>query len=255
MADEIVVISPKDINESKALSKDLANSALMPQVLRKKPEDVLAIVLTGAELGLAPMQAIRGIHIINGKASLSADLMGALVKRSAVCEYLQLTESTGERATYKTKRKGDPEATTLTFTLAQAKAAGVTGNPTWAKYPDAMLRARCLAAICRAVYPDLCLGLYDADSGEIVESSAVQDEPVTLQHAHVEKVKAELKTAITDAEFTPVAPVASPTMAERIKDAKTAAELAVLVPELGKLPEQERQALRGLYMDRKAELS
>jgi hypothetical protein len=249
MSDDIVVIAPKDVAESKALSKDLANSALMPQALRKKPEDVFAIVLAGAELGLAPMQAVRGLHIINGKVGLSADLMGALVKRSPACEYLQLVESTGQVATYRTKRRGDPEPTTISFTLAQAKAAGITGNPQWGKYPDAMLRARALAAICRAVYPDLCLGLYDSDSGEI------EPEPrdATPQQAHIAAVKESLKSQVVDAEYTAVS--ARDALAERITAAKTAEELLALVPDIKSLTVEERKSLQQIFTTRKQELA
>lgn len=51
----------------------------------------------------------------------------------------------------------------MSYTIAQAKQAGLLGSQAWQKYPDAMLRARCLSAICRAVYPDLILGMYDPD--------------------------------------------------------------------------------------------
>ncbi len=166
MSNEIVVITPKSLAEAESLSKQLALSALMPEALRQKPADVLATVLAGAELGLAPMQSLRGIVIIKGKPTLSADLMGALVKRSKeVCEYLQLVKSDATVATYKTKRVGDPEATTLSFTMEDAKTAGIASDM-YRKYPANMLRARCLAFICRAVYPDLCFGLYDPDELE-----------------------------------------------------------------------------------------
>ena len=33
-------------------------------------------------------------------------------------------------------------------------------------YPAAMLRARCSAALLRAVYPDLALGVYEQDEAE-----------------------------------------------------------------------------------------
>lgn len=195
---EIVVVSPKDVGEAKSLSKDLALSALMPQALRKKPEDVLAIVLAGAELGLAPMTAIRGIHLIQGKMSLSADLMGALVNRSTACEYLTLIESTATLATYETKRRGSPAPTRMSFTIEQARRAGVLENPTWQRYPEAMLRARCLAVICRAVYPDLCLGLYDEDSAELgqVVDGQIADSKPTEQAAHVAAVADTLRAAV-----------------------------------------------------------
>lgn len=246
--DKIVVIAPKDLNESKALSKDLAASALMPVALRKKPEDVLAIVLTGAELGLAPMQAVRGIHIISGKVSLSADLMGALVKRSQVCEYLQLVESTDAIATYRTKRKGEPGETTISFTIEQAKAAGLLHGDNWKKYPAAMLRARCLAAICRAVYPDLCLGVYDSDSGELEGEAAER----TAQQAHVNGVKEKLREVV-DGEVVREQPPLR--IEEMIQKAPALEALKALIPELKKLPNEEQARLKPIFAARRAELT
>lgn len=177
MNSEITIISPKSLAEAKELSKTLSEANTIPQALRKSPADVLAIVMAGAELGLAPMQSIRGIVLIQGKPTLSADAMGALVKsRKDVCEYLMLKHTDGNRATYVTKRNGEPEATTMAFTIEEARVAGLTGE-NWKKYPAAMLRARALSAICRAVYPDLLLGVYDPD--EISSPVSIVEKDVT----------------------------------------------------------------------------
>lgn len=195
-------IAVSTFEATRALSKELAASQLLPQALKQKPADVLAIVLTGRELGLEPMQAIRGIHIIEGKPSMSADLMGALVKKSPACEFLTLVESTGLVATYKTKRRGEPGETVMSFTIEQAKAAGAEGKSNWKKYPDAMLRARALAAICRAVYPDVCLGIYDSDSGELEPALVVRDDAPAVEDAKA-KLKAARPTDVIEGEVVP----------------------------------------------------
>lgn len=164
MSSELTVISPKTLDEASKMASTLSAAHTLPQALQKQPADVLAIILTGAELGLAPMQAIRGLAIIKGKPVLSADAMGALVKRRRdICEYLTCPETTAQVATFETKRQGDPKPTRLSFTIQQAQLAGLTGGDNWRKYPDAMLRARALSGICRLVYPDLLLGVYDPD--------------------------------------------------------------------------------------------
>ncbi len=164
---QLTVITPKTLAEAKELSTTLSASKLLPAALQKSPADVLATVMAGAELGLAPMQSVRAIAIIQGKPTLSADAMGALVRSAAsVCEYLVLEHSDATKATYSTKRKNDPKPTSMSFTIEEAKQAGLTGrgsDSNWSKYPAAMLRARALSALCRAVYPDLLLGVYDPD--------------------------------------------------------------------------------------------
>lgn len=253
---EIVVST---FETTRALSKELAASQLLPQALKQKPADVLAIVLTGRELGLEPMQAIRSIHIINGKPSMSADLMGALVKKSPACEFLVLVESTGLIATYKTKRRGEPGETVMSFTIAQAKAAGCEGKDNWTKYPDAMLRARALAAICRAVYPDVCLGIYDSDSGELTDGTATRvDAPA------VEDTKAKLKAARpTDVIEGAVVPSTKTTIGGLTVDVDACAKEVNEAPDAKKFSPAEvwaarfaqavhEQELRGLVPELKA---
>lgn len=146
-------------------------------------DKAFAVLLKGHELGFTPMAAAGSVSIIKGKVSLSADATIALCKRSPACLYLRLVESTEEVATYETQRAGDPAPTSLSYTFAQAKTAGLTGSQTWRAHAPAMLRARCGAAIARAVYPDLVAGIYDPD--EVAE--IVRSEP-----ARVVEVRAEV---------------------------------------------------------------
>lgn len=155
------------LDQALTLSNRLAKSGLIPRALQNKPDDVLVVLLRGQELGLGPMQALAGIHVIEGKGVCSADLIvGLCARRREVCEYFRLVESSADRAVYETKRAGSPEPTRLTFTMADAQRAGLTGKDNWKRHPAAMLRARCSAQLARAVYPDLAMGLYDTDEAE-----------------------------------------------------------------------------------------
>jgi hypothetical protein len=140
-------------------------------------DKAFAVLLKGHELGFTPMAAAGSISIIKGKVSLSADATVALCKRSPACLYLRLVASSEEVATYETQRHGDPSPTVLHYTIAQAKTAGLTGSQTWRGHAHAMLRARCGAAIARAVYPDLVAGIYDPD--EVAE--IVRAEPARVE--------------------------------------------------------------------------
>jgi hypothetical protein len=168
----ITIISPRSLAEAKELASTLSAARTIPEALQKAPADVLAIVMAGAELGLAPMQSLRALVLIKGKPTLSADAMGALVKsRRDVCQFLTLDASDATRATYSTQRVGDPKPTTLSFTIEEARTAGLNGD-NWRRFPAAMLRARALSAICRAVYPDLILGVYDPEE---LQAEAAKD--------------------------------------------------------------------------------
>jgi len=161
MASNTDIIAQADVLGPTALVA--AASSLAPDALRGKPHDALIVLMAGRELGLAPMQSMRMLGVIKGKVTLAADATVALVRRSGECLQWRLVESTATKATYTTQRKGDTEPTTLTWTIEQAQRAGLTGGQGWRSYPEAMLRARCAAALARIVYPDIVAGIYDPD--------------------------------------------------------------------------------------------
>lgn len=144
----------------------------------KRPEEAAVILLTGRELGLSPMQSLRGIYVVNGTPVLSADLLVAVVRRSGLCGSWRVVESTPERCTITTTRVGETEPSTRTWTMADAKRAGVVGKPIWAQYPAQMLRHRCAADLAREVYPDVVLGLYTPEEMDNVEPARREPAPL-----------------------------------------------------------------------------
>ena len=217
-ADPSRAYEPADIKEAFYLAEVLVKSRLLPDSV-KTPEAAFAIIVTGRELGLSAMQSLRSIHVINGKTILSADLVASLVKsRRDVCAYFVLVESTTERATYRTHRVGEPDPTTMSFTMDDAKRAGLMSNNTLTKYPAQMLRARCITGLARAVYPDLAMGLYDSDEIE-----------APIQRAPYEVIR--------QPEASAVAPVAAnlvPAMLSKVAAATTVSEVNAVAKAAGK---------------------
>ena len=158
-------LEPRSMDDACILAKRLHESRLLLSGYGNA-QAVLSTILLGRELGLPAMAALRSVHIIEGKHSLSADLMVALVLKSGLAEFFQLVESTDEICTFETKRKGTPKATNLSYTIAQAKQAGLLNASrsgrlsNWDKMPKQMLRARCKSELARLEYPDLLAGLY-----------------------------------------------------------------------------------------------
>jgi hypothetical protein len=132
-------------------------------------EEAMIRMVTGMELGLSMMQSLRGVYVMEAKGKkqpgLYADMMVGICKsRNDVCEYFRLVESTGTKATYETMRKGEPNPVSISFTIEQARAAGLTNrSDAWKSFPEAMLRARASTALARAVYPDVLNGLYSVE--------------------------------------------------------------------------------------------
>lgn len=165
----IVAITPGSWSEAQAMATKLADAkGFVPRVMEKDPNAVLAAILTGAELGIGPMQSLRSIHVIEGRPMLSADLMLALAIRGGVKP--QWLETTASVARLKLVRAGF-EPHEHTFTIAEAKAAGLVGKQNWQRYAPAMLRARCLSAGLRAFCPDV-LGAGVYVEGELEDDDA-----------------------------------------------------------------------------------
>lgn len=142
-------------------AEQLLASGFLPKAIRTAPQ-ALAIMQTGKELGLGPMQALRSIHIIEGKPTMSADLIAGLALAKVPGSKLRVVESTNEVCRIEAGRSGELP-TPFSFTIADAKNAGLLGKDNWRKYPRAMLRARCMTEACRAIFPDAVMGLYDPD--------------------------------------------------------------------------------------------
>ena len=159
----------------------------------RKWEEAAYLLATGYELGLSPMQSLRGIYVVNGKPVLSADLLVAVVRRSGLCESWHVVESTDERCTITTRRKGEPEAATRTWTMADARRAQITGKPIWSQYPRTMLRHRCASDLARDVYPDVILSLYDPE--ELGAGASPNREPEAPQPIDAEPARPAIDAA------------------------------------------------------------
>src|SRR5882724_9451123 len=69
----IAAFTPTNLTEAIALSKLIAGSDLAPKDFKGKPANCLIAMQMGAEVGLAPMQSLQNIAVINGRPSLWGD--------------------------------------------------------------------------------------------------------------------------------------------------------------------------------------
>lgn len=161
------------------LAKNLCMSGLLPRELQGKPADVLVIVLYGQELGLAPMQAMQVIDVVKGRPSLRANLWVALARKAG--HKVRVVENTAESTTITVIRSDDPEGPiTATYTIEDAKTAGLTSNDNYRKNPKAMLYARAASTAIRQACPEVALGF--ADEYEVTRP-AEQERPTLAQVA------------------------------------------------------------------------
>ena len=154
-------IAPQEWPMVREQAEMLVKTGFLPQTI-KTPEQAVAIMMKGRELGVPPMYALSNIAVISGKPACTAELMLALLYRDHGDAALQVVETSATRCVAAYKRRGWKEAQTFAFTIEDAKTAGLQGG-NWAKYPAAMLRARCISAIARMAFPDSIGGMYTAE--------------------------------------------------------------------------------------------
>lgn len=215
-------LRPKDFDDLWRVARIVSGSGLAPRGL-ERPEQTFVAMATGLELGFSAMQALASIAVVNGRPTLGGMAAKALVLDSGKCERWQdeelrlaLDEMKGETAPShlpdglygfrcRSKRKGLEDWTESTFTLDDARRAGLwpgKADSNWAKYPARMLRMRALGFVARDLYPDVLKGLYIAEEME-------EPEPAP-QPSNVARLKDRLAEAVTSTAIDETGPIEDP---------------------------------------------
>lgn len=167
--------------DAMTFGKMVADSEFAPKDFRGKPASCVLAIQAGAEIGLAPLQSLQSIAVINGRPSIWGDSALALVMASPSCEYVkESVDGDGEAmvATCVAKRRGFPEPTTVKFSMADAKRAGLAGKPgPWSQYPRRMLQLRARGFALRDAFPDVLRGLVTAEEAQDYTPDPVRETP------------------------------------------------------------------------------
>ena len=214
---KLTVLEPTNLTEAMDFAKVIAQSPMVPDAYRNQPANVLVAVQWGYELGLAPMQALQNISVINGKPSIWGDSMLALVKAHpafrGIKEYMD-----GEVAVCIVKRAlpdGEIEETKKTFSMSEAKHAKLTGKAgAWQNYPNRMLQLRARGFALRDSFPDAIKGLITVE--EARDYDAAEKRP---------SVKAVQAPAVAS-EGDPIENIL-----EAVSEAESASNEGVVLPE------------------------
>lgn len=155
-------LEPRNLTESARLAEFAFASRLFSAY--GNAHAVLTTIMAGREYGLTAMASLRSFHIIDGKPTMAADLIRAIVIKSGAVKFFRCTERTAEKATFQAQRGEDPPIS-LTYTIEEArkawsKDAKAWDNSAWGKSPSDMLVARAGAKLARLVAPDVVHGIY-----------------------------------------------------------------------------------------------
>ncbi len=196
MSNQALSVYSQPLDQQINYAKAMAVSNLLPVTYQNHPENVLVALAQGQALGIAPIQAMNQINVIKGKPALSADLIAALVRRAG---HRLRVEGDDSYAQVTIIRADDPDyiPKPIRWDMERAKRAGLLGNPSWQKYPAAMLRARAISEAARAWANDALYGFIytpeeidsswvpdsDPDTGEPVQATQQEQAPPQSQPA------------------------------------------------------------------------
>jgi len=154
---------PQNLSELSSFAKSIAGAGLCPDALRGKPSDVSMVLIRGAEMGLSAMTALQNLVVIKGKITISADLLRARCQAHPACEMFEVVEADDQRATVRVRKAGWSEPLEVSFTIEEAKRAGLAGKDNWKNYTQDMLVARATSRAARRFFPDVTAGAYTTE--------------------------------------------------------------------------------------------
>lgn len=168
-------LQPQNMNEAMQMATMLANSQMIPQNYKGKPEDTLVAMMMGSELKLNPIQSLQNIAVINGRPAIWGDAMIALVQNHP--KFGGIKEEFDEptmTAICQVWRKGG-EVHTVTFSQADATQAQLWGKKgPWTQYPKRMLKLRARGFALRDQFADALSGLISAEEAEDMPNESVR---------------------------------------------------------------------------------
>lgn len=224
-----VLPTPQEWAATRAMAESIAATKFVPADYRNRPDEVLAAILFGREIGIGPMQSLRDVAMIDGRPALAAHRQLALLRRGGV-EILE-SESTATRASIRARRRDTGEAMTVEWTIEEAqqitrKGKKLVDGDNWRNYPADMLWARCVGRLGRRLAPDLIGGMaYTAE-----EIRDFDDAPV-------------------DGDYEPIARGPQPTAVEKLPEFSSWRDAASKLASVGVDPEWLAEATQALATD------
>jgi hypothetical protein len=139
------------------LAETLCRTSFVPAHFKGKPIETAAAILTGAEVGLSPMAALRSIFVISGTPGMYARTMVALVQSQG--HEVWVVEQSDDKVTVGGRRKDSEREHFATWDRARVLKAKLQSNAKYQETPQQMLYARASSEICRQIAADVLLGI------------------------------------------------------------------------------------------------
>lgn len=157
-------LQPLDLESAKTVSDWLFDGGVYPQF--KSETQVFTVIARGKELGIGMTTALACHHMVEGKPVAHADLIRALAERDPNFEYLMPIEISATKCTWRGKHRQQPTHVDFSYTIEEAKVAGLVklsqyGKPgNWMLRPQDMLMKTAASKLARLLWPGATLGMY-----------------------------------------------------------------------------------------------
>lgn len=160
----------RSLDDAERAAKAMAASGFFAD--SRQAAQAIVKILAGQELGFGPFASMTGVHIIQGKPVLAANLMAAAIKRSGKYNY-RITRLDDRGCELEFHEDGKPVGKTA-FTDEDARKAGLLDKDNWRKFPRNMYFARALSNGQRWYAPDIFRGaiVYTPDELDITVDEA-----------------------------------------------------------------------------------
>jgi len=150
------------------------------------PNGIMAIMLYAREIGMPPMSALNGgIDNIMGRLSISARSVNEKIRLSG--HQIQVKSISDKECTVWGKRKDTGEEMTATYTLEDAKRAGLfKSGGGYERNPQDMMFARGITRLGRRLFPD------------VIKGAHIEGEPSEFDHPEQEQPQEQKPATITE---------------------------------------------------------
>lgn len=136
-------------------------------------EGIFAIVMMAKATGADAIQALNGgMYFIDGKVEMDGKLMLALIRQRGH-SITKDPKSTSINCILHGRRADNGDTWTESFSLEEAKTAGLLSRGSYQKYGKDMFQWRALGRLARFLFPDVIKGCYV--QGEIQDSAPIND--------------------------------------------------------------------------------
>jgi len=191
---QLAVTQQMSVSDMSLMAETFAKSGLFKDT--SDMAKAFVKIQAGQEIGIAPFQAMSGIHIIQGKPTIGAGIMASRVKGSGKYDYRVIQQD--EKACSIDFYQGKEKIGNSTFTIEDAQKAGTQNL---GKFPKNMLFARAISNGVKWYCPDVFTGpVYVPEEMEGLQQTfdVPHEEVFQLTESHISHADELIKNSTLD---------------------------------------------------------